>query len=345
MTEIPRSPAAPSSRPSRRERFLVREAATLPPAGTDYVRFLRGPRSRWWRGLLAIVLSLLAFFVVSATVSSALWYLATYAIPFEAHDEWESALFLIIGFLTVAALTPFLFLIQRGIFRIRSRWLHSVEGRFRWSVAFRAALIATAGFTLYTLADGLIAPTAIAPDLSAPAVVGVLGAVMIIPFQAAAEEYLTRGIIARWVASWFRSPLAGLLVSALTSSVVFALLHGNLLPGAMLYFATFGGLLWLVSWYLGGVESAIAIHAVFNITSAVQAFLFAQPAALSTTITEESQFSGMWWMLPVALIVAITMWCVRCTAARRAYRGPETSTSPSPDEMISKPDTATKGDS
>lgn len=323
MTGIPDFPASSASPVppvvSAEETFLREEAAELPPAGTGYIRFLRGPQARTGRGAFAIALALADYFVVGSIVLVPLFLLPG-ILPPRVWEQWGTPLSTIVLLLSVALILPLLFPIQRAVFRIDGRWLHSVAGRFRWSLALRAALISTVVLALTAFVQALVSRTPIAPDLSVPAIVGAVGAVVLVPFQAAAEEYFTRGIIARSVASWFRSPFAGLLVSALSSSLVFALLHGNLLPGLMLYYLVLGVLLWVVAWFTGGLEAAIAVHAVFNISAFVQSFLFAEPAAFSTTITAESQFSGMRMLAVMALLVAVLIWRFRRSGVQRIYR-------------------------
>jgi len=317
VTELTPTVPVLRTRPPRKQRLLRAEAASLPADGSDYLRFLRGPRSRWWRGALAIVLAVVSFSVVAGVVAN-LVYMAI-GLAGGMDEATFKTVDPVITLVSVAAGLPIMVLIQRWVFRVRGRWLHSVEGRFRWRLALRAALVSgvtlIVAFAITTAVDG----SRFDPEISATAISGVIVAVVVIPFQGAAEEYLVRGIIARSAGSWARTPLVGLAVSALMSSAFFAVLHGNLLPGLMIYYMLFGAILWWLTWRTGGLEAAIAVHAVFNILVFLQAFLFAKPVELSTTVTAAEQFSASWVLIPVAVAALLVALWFRRAGVRRTY--------------------------
>lgn len=318
MSDLP--PVAPAlpARPSRSQRLLRREAAALPADGTNYIRFLRGSRPRWWRGALGLVLAMVTYLVVTTVVAGVVFLAIG---PLGGVDgTWFPHVALLINLAAVAAMLPVVLLVHRWVFGVRARWLHSVEGRFRWGIALKAGLIAVVPLVLVAAVPLVWEGTPPNPDLSAAAIVGVVGAVMLVPFQSAAEEYLVRGLVARSTGSWMRAPWAGLTVSVLTSSVFFALLHANLLPGPMIYYVLFAALLWLLAWRTGGLEAAVAVHAVFNTVNFVVSFLYAQPVTVSTSITSANQFESLWALIPVAVGVAIILWWFRRTGVNRSFR-------------------------
>lgn len=316
MTDLPQSTPALPPPTSSRELILLAEAASLPAESADYVRFLRGPRWRGGKSVLGIVLGLASFLVVTNVISTPF-----YLVPLLDGGAVESlpADMPIVALVSIAASLPLMLLVQRWTFGVRGRWLHSVEGRFRWGLALRAALVMAVTFAIAMGIPALVEGVPIAPDLSALSIITVVIAVMVIPFQAAAEEYLVRGLIARSSGSWARTPWVGLLVSALTSSVLFALLHGNLLPGLMLYFSLFGAVLWWLTWRTGGLEAAVGVHAAFNALSFLQAFLFDESVGLSTTVGAAEQFEAFWVMAPLAVTTLLILWWFRRDGVRRTY--------------------------
>jgi membrane protease YdiL (CAAX protease family) len=92
----------------------------------------------------------------------------------------------------------------------------------------------------------------------APLAIAVL---LVIPLQAAAEEFLFRGSLMQALGAWVRP--AGFAI--LLSSVAFGLAHGLPLPGFVAITA-FGLVLAWVTVRTGGLEAAIAPHQVNNVS-------------------------------------------------------------------------------
>ena len=85
--------------------------------------------------------------------------------------------------------------------------------------------------------------------------------------QAAGEEFAFRGLAARAVGSWFYSPAVGLVVSTAVTALLFMLVHraGDLRLNALyLCLALTASML---TWRGGGLEAAIALHVVSNLTT------------------------------------------------------------------------------
>jgi membrane protease YdiL (CAAX protease family) len=149
-------------------------------------------------------------------------------------------------------------------------------------------------YGIYPLIDGewLDLPTT---DLTLFAIcAGVI--VLLTPLQAAAEEYVFRGLLAQAVGAWTRYvPFAVIL-----PSVAFASLHGYDWWGLADVFV-FGIAASLVVWRTGGLEAGIAMHTVNNVAS----FLLLASGSLGTTVNEPTAGS------PVSLgisIVTMAIW-------------------------------------
>ncbi len=145
--------------------------------------------------------------------------------------------------------------------------LSSVHGRIRWgwlgrclaAAAVIYSLSIALSFLLEPLFPGYVPPTL---DLAGPRV-GILIAMtlLLVPFQAAAEEYVFRGYLMQAVGSWLRHPAFAILLPV----PLFVLGHGYDLLGQLdvALFAVFAG--W-ITWRTGGLEAAIAAHVVNNST-------------------------------------------------------------------------------
>lgn len=142
--------------------------------------------------------------------------------------------------------------------------LSSVTGRLRLDWLGRSLLLALAVFAVYfaaVLAWSSATGEDIVPDFSHPGLWGmVLLLLLLIPFQAAAEEYVFRGYLMQLVGGWLRHPAFAILLPV----PLFVLGHGYDLWGAASVgvFAIVAA--WL-TWRTGGLEAAISLHIVNNV--------------------------------------------------------------------------------
>lgn len=142
--------------------------------------------------------------------------------------------------------------------------LSSVTGRLRMGWLGKSLLLALAVFAVYfavLLGWSAAGGEAISVDFSHPGLwVMVLLVLLLIPFQAAAEEYVFRGYLMQLVGSWLRHPAFAILLPV----PLFVLGHGYDVWGAASVgvFAIVAA--WL-TWRTGGLEAAISLHIVNNV--------------------------------------------------------------------------------
>ncbi|MEI3843581.1 MULTISPECIES: CPBP family intramembrane glutamic endopeptidase [Microbacterium] len=226
-----------------------------------YYAGLRGVRHAGRRGMLAVAV-VLAAYVALAGVGSALVIPAVESAGFpEARTP--------LSLLMIALMLPVVWGTQRLVFGVPGRWLHSVSGRFRARLARTAALVTVPAFGIVIgtdwLMDGAPAFAPIAPSSLLALLLGILVA----PFQAAAEEYMFRGLIGRSVATWFHPAFVGTAMSMVVATILFASFHGTADPWRLAFYAVFGACASLMTWRSGGVEAAVVMHTVNNIAALV----------------------------------------------------------------------------
>jgi membrane protease YdiL (CAAX protease family) len=98
--------------------------------------------------------------------------------------------------------------------------------------------------------------------------VTILLVVLLVPFQAAAEEYVFRGFLLQTIGSWIPARAVGAVVAVVVSTVLFALLH---LPNGynvwgILDVGSFGLVAAVIVLRTGGLEATVLQHALNNIT-------------------------------------------------------------------------------
>ncbi|MGQ4270241.1 lysostaphin resistance A-like protein [Nocardiopsis changdeensis] len=240
-----------------------------PPTALPYHRLTRLERrtSRWWRPLTTVAVALAVFVVLILLASGALM-LASLLVPWlpEPSDLDTFALDnptdMLLTFGMLALMIPAVLLGARwggG----RSRILHSVAGRLRWSMMLRAAAVLVPLYAAVYWGSFLLDPPddAAVPRFDAMLVAGLAVCVALVPLQCAAEEYAFRGLPQQVLGTWLRSPLWGIVLPV----PLFMLGHGYDWVGQV-DIAVFALCMGFLVWKSGGLELAIAVHTANNLT-------------------------------------------------------------------------------
>jgi membrane protease YdiL (CAAX protease family) len=168
------------------------------------------------------------------------------------------------GLVLVAVVIPAVLVVVRVVGRRPPGTVSSVAGRLRWGwLAVCSAVLAVVAVPVLGAAlvadpprggwDGV--------DWDLVAQVAAIS-VVLVPFQAAAEEYLFRGHLAQLVGAYVRSPW----VPAVALSLLFGLAHGT--EQGWWSFVDRAGFGLVAAWLTlrtGGLEAAVALHAVGNV--------------------------------------------------------------------------------
>ncbi|MFS0910177.1 lysostaphin resistance A-like protein [Microbacterium sp. 179-I 3D2 NHS] len=287
-------------------------------ARTAYHRLARlRPRYRWWTVLLTGLLGIAFYLVVL------LLLIVPVVIGSILNTEWGVELSVLLStmqffdldrpWLLVALVLPLILMIPPLLLASRIvqgrgvGLLSSVVGRLRLAWLGKTLLLALAVFAAYfaaLLGWSAVTGDAVVPDFSHPGLgVMVLLVLLLIPFQAAAEEYVFRGYLMQLVGGWLRHPAFAILLPV----PLFVLGHGYDVWGAASVgvFAVVAG--WL-TWRTGGLEAAIALHIVNN----VLIFLFG-----SVGLVDANATSGG----PVDLVASTAAMVVFALLADRWARG------------------------
>jgi membrane protease YdiL (CAAX protease family) len=233
------------------------------PAGVEYHRVYAGRRGGVLRGSVAIallVIGMIGFAVLldgmSVILDRALFGRSGPSTPLK-----QAA-----GALSVALLIPYCMLLQRVLYGLPPRSLHSVAGRFRYGV-FGRALLAFGPPVLIVVAvvvgasdEGATVPWATA-DLVAFFVIGMV----LIPLAAAGEEYGFRGLMFRVLGGWAKGARSGAILGIVVTTVLFSLAHGTLDPFLLTSYLVLFSSMAIITWRTGGLEVAVVLHGVYNL--------------------------------------------------------------------------------
>jgi membrane protease YdiL (CAAX protease family) len=298
--------------------------------------FLHAMRSRTW-GAWRPVVGLLLFVVVYAVVAILTFVLGIVGLLLAdgsalapdgsgftdqgLNDMSGPGVLLVVNLVTMVAI-PVVWLVWAVVHGMRIGWSSSVLGRLRWRLLPSFTLHA-----LLTIGVGLAVSLALAVaggwEVTGPvAAYGWLLVVVILttPLQSAAEEYVFRGYLSQAVAAWVRDPRTGAILAAVVTATLFSFAH---LPADLPTFTQFfvvGLAASAVVWLTGGLEAAIALHAVNNVV------IFVLAGALGEDVTAATESdAGVLWFDVALTIVALAAF-VALVARSRGRLRPETST-------------------
>jgi uncharacterized protein len=310
--------------------------APLPPL--RYHRLLRAlPRYRWWKPLLAIVLTGVYWLVLQSIWTGAFAVFALFSGRLGDSLDFDAIENALLRFLSidaadglsivavvggVATMLPSAILAYLSVGLRPWSVLRSVAFRFRWGwmalcllPALLITVVATAvdAWVLPLVGDGGM-PGAPTTPIGTFIVCAVLF-IVLTPIQAAAEEFGFRGVVTQAVGSWVKPAW----VSVAVSTIVFALLHTQYFGWATLDVAIFGVVAAVLVWRTGGLEASIALHAVNNTVS----FVFLATGAEGSTqgFDPEHQTTGDPLSVLVTLVtMAAYLGLVELMVRRRRIR-------------------------
>ncbi|GAB4054583.1 CPBP family intramembrane glutamic endopeptidase [Catellatospora paridis] len=229
-----------------------------------YERLARLGFHRWWTPLAAV----LAAALVAATAVCGLVVIAlavTWALGGNIDDGASIGSPLVDNLLalaSIALLLPVTLGVARLVQRRPAGMLHSVVGRLRWRwfavCGCLAAVVAVLVIVALVSVYGSLADLRLTIDPWRFLGLAVL-LVVLVPLQAAGEEYATRGFVLQALGAYHR------WVGILGSALAFTLLHGiGTWSGFVALFV--GGVIWaLLVIRTGGLEVSIAAHAATNL--------------------------------------------------------------------------------
>lgn len=279
---------------------------------TRYHRLAREtPAYAWWKLPVAGLLAIAIYFGAALVLVLVALVLFAAGGGVDELDTWmESAGnldlhhldFFVLDMLGIAILIPVILVAVLITGPRPIGYLSSVAGRLRWGWLARTALIAFA-VSIVTIGGAVAVneitePAEIAsPEFSTRAIVAIGLVLLLVPFQAAAEEYVFRGYLLQLIGSWTRFAFIPVLVSV------------PLFVGAHLYefwglvdVGIFGLTAAVLTIRTGGLEAAIAAHTANNVV------LFVLDAAGMFSATDASGYGPVDLIPTVISSVVFLVW-------------------------------------
>lgn len=302
-----------------------------PEPGTRYDQLARTTAHRWWRPLLGTLLIVAGYLLVSVIVLFGGFFvsllLGTPLLRSDGVTFTQPLLGMGVTLLSLALGLPIVYGVTWLVQRRPPGTLSSVLGRLRWGWLLSCVLLA--------LLAGVLGQAAIVLTyaLTGEPVSGLFGwagwdrflpglviTLLLVPFQAASEEYVFRGWLLQAFGAYLRTPWPAILLGA----AGFTALHGYTDWGILDVFA-FGALMGWLAVRTGGLEAPIALHVVNNVLG------FGISAAAGTIEDTLRQGSVAWQSL-AGTVVQLTVFTllVLVYARKKSIR----TTSPEPSRPL-----------
>jgi membrane protease YdiL (CAAX protease family) len=290
-----------------------------PPYDTPqpYALLMRARDWAWWRPLLGLLLFTVLYGVAAALLVVVV--LVTGVVPDLALVDLTDVAVLLVTNLSLIVAIPIVWLCWLVPHGLRIGWSSSVLGRLRWRLLLPWTWRASASLGVAVALGLLVAVAATGTDVTGPGSSFpwmLLVVLTTTPLQAAAEEYVFRGYLSQTIAGWIGRPRAGALVAGTVTAALFSLAHGPSDVQTFLYRFAIGLALSAVVWLTGGLEAAIALHAVNNVVVFLLAGALGDRAAAAEPGGVVGWGTSLLGMLGMAAFVA---WVARS----RARFGPE----------------------
>jgi CAAX protease family protein len=240
-------------------------AQDLPDPRMNDVPFHRLARGRgWWRPLVEAVLAVVLWFVAAVVFAMPVFAVsgAKKLAELDSVTKFALTTLMLIALIPAALATV-------SVFGRRPGTLVSVTGRLRGRWFARCALAAfavEAAWAAFIVVLHLVTagPHGFrVPDRSALLGFAVLVSALV-PFQAAAEELAFRGLLQQTIGAYIRP----VWVAMVGSSVAFMLVHGAPTQASITLVLMGLAYAWL-TYQTGGIEAAIARHAMSNIFTSI----------------------------------------------------------------------------
>lgn len=285
---------------------------------TQYIRLYRAqPNYRWWRPLLAILLAGVFVLSVGAMIAIAAGLLLAAALGQLPSPTELDALFapdvarplsVFISLGSVAIWIPLIFFAMWAVGLNPLGMIHSIALRIRWRKLYAFAGIAAVIVVLtqlVTIVGSLIvqqAPVEYFPVEYVPALLSLAAVLVLVPFQAAAEEYAFRGLLLQTLGSWISRPVIPILLT----SVLFMLPHAYNVWG-MLEVFLLGLTAGVLTHKTNGLEAAIALHVINNVV----VFVTLLTGVFGTTSASASLSSPVSLAITTLMLAAYATWILK----------------------------------
>ena len=233
------------------------EYTTFPRAFVTYA---------WFKPLLvALLTAVFTLMIIGITTFIGILWLGDPGLMGEASSNSSAYFYSGPGLLMaaggVAGFLPALALAERIVRGRPFSSYSSSRGGWNWAAFVKCFVLAAIVFGAEVVAMAFGMPDAGADGINKFTIIGAVICIVVVPLQAAAEEYIYRGLLMQAIGSWTKLPALAVVLSA----IIFAISHSYEVLGITAVCIEGLGFAFL-AWYSRGLEASSAAHAANNLS-------------------------------------------------------------------------------
>lgn len=236
-------------------------------------QFAALPGNRWYKPLLVAVLAAVFYLIAIVVLFVGFFLWALFALGADSDfNAWSDQLIdmntttgVLFGLISVILMWPAAELATLCIYRRLFSSMFSLRGGMRWGRLGRYLLVGAAvwvvcAIVMVIFSDGAMGNLTSGIVWNSQVLAMLIAIILLVPFQATAEEIVFRGLAMNIIGSWLRHPAWAVLIPV----PMFVAGHLYDLPGLIDVgiFAVIVGTLTIIT---GGLEAGIAFHIVNNV--------------------------------------------------------------------------------
>ncbi len=254
------------------------------------------PTYRWWRPITETAIFLIGFGILSVicVVAAALAFDDTAMESLESlSPDLTDPPTVVVAMVSLIVIIPAVFAAIGMVGKRPIGSIVSIWGRFRFRLFVEVTGISVALYSVMVVGILLTQPAHVHFDVRALFLFALI--LVLVPFQAAAEEIMFRGFLGQIIGSWTRSPALAMLLPV----PLFVMGHDYNWMGSV-SIAVFAVCAGVLAWATGGLEAPIAVHAVNNIVGL-------SLGAFGLTDAGDVDFTGASVLLDVGMSLVLTV--------------------------------------
>ncbi|WP_295722903.1 CPBP family intramembrane glutamic endopeptidase [uncultured Methanobrevibacter sp.] len=232
----------------------------------DYITYPRTfDKYKWYRPLLTIIIAAILFNVFQLLV--ALIFSRIYggsvvngvlAGGYETLDTSDVSIY--ISYLSIFVFIPAIYIANRLVGKRPFSSYGSSRGGWNWNIYLKCLIVPLIIYMVFNVMSLVFNHKT--PGHSQVSAIAMIIALILIPAQCIAEEYVFRGILMQSFGAWFKIPILAIIIQA----ILFALGHSYNALGVV-SIGISGILYGLLAWRSCGLEAGAAIHSINNLMS------------------------------------------------------------------------------
>ncbi|WP_461463512.1 lysostaphin resistance A-like protein [Methanobrevibacter sp.] len=232
----------------------------------DYITYPRTfDKYKWYRPLLTIIIAAILYFVFQCLIASIFSVIYGGSVVdsvlsggYETLDTSDASIY--ISYLSIFVFIPAIYIANRLVGKRPFSSIASSRGGWNWNIYLKCLSIPLIIYLVFNVISLVFDHET--PGHTNVSVIAMIIALVLIPAQCIAEEYVFRGVLMQSFGAWFNIPILAIIIQA----IFFAIGHSYNTIGVV-GIGISGILYGWLAWRTCGIEAGAAIHSINNLMS------------------------------------------------------------------------------